>query len=513
MTRPEGVRSAFFLVAITVYLVLIVAGVVGCNTPKADSPAAQVEDKEPQPGPLPLVLVTDISDSAGLQFFALDPETLADTPGKKPIPAGRMDTALLSPNGSTLAYFQWSGPNSDRGRLFFLDIKTWRGTDAHVRMDGHLSESQMAFTPDGSTLFWLSVDEFPKGENAFARYQLKKYDLRRGSARTLAKLPATFNPREIRYIEKTKRLAVFGTDRDPSQPYLIAGSAKLHFIDANDGDYGKTVELDGVLDGQKGMEPSKNNGLPARLYSAGLAWDLERGKLYVAHADSSAVTAVDLRKQKVIKPPASLSSLSEPWGALFPSAAEAKMVPEDLKMATLRPGGRELLIYGRKTVHESIGRPYEFRERQTIPPVRVFDTKTMKDRGKIDVFARLAAPAPNGDSILLIENRTLDGRPDGVLQQGEAVLLRSGEVMKKLFASMAVGPDGTGGQYNFTGFSADGNSAYLMRVDFSNNGGATSRTELIRIDMKTGKTLASRVLPPSPTAYLIRDPYSSGLTW
>jgi hypothetical protein len=163
----------------------------------------------------------------------VDPLTLGDLPGYRPLTIGPRRWQTSSPDGTTLALFVDDDlsarriPGSARSsRLQLIDLTSWQIRTTPILVSGELGWA--GFAPDGRTLYWLVFAGNEDSVSAQRAYTLYRYRLGTPEAEALTTLPPGVIGEEIRQSHSGNELLV----------YRIAGgqtSPQLDFLDLTSG--------------------------------------------------------------------------------------------------------------------------------------------------------------------------------------------------------------------------------------------------------------------------------------
>ncbi len=291
--------------------------------------------------PISLLLV-DEESQFHLRARPIHPSLLADLPERNSIPFGHHYAAAVSPDGKTLTVMLWpSGSNNAGGVLHLIDLASWTDTPTDVTLND--SASPM-FSPDGHALYWFMPASHDRAHNIPRDYELFRYDLASRQLTTVLRLPTSFTPGATRFVRGGQQLAIVVVPTDANN--LTEDVPHVLFVDVASGRITSDVRLNGVKQWQYRERIAGRDGYI--IYQAGLAWDLERGVLYVAHADADKLSLIDLAQGKIraqveVHPRV---SLVEQLLNAFASVAEAKTVPTTSKSAVLSPDGERLYVVG-----------------------------------------------------------------------------------------------------------------------------------------------------------------------
>jgi hypothetical protein len=364
-----------------------------CGGPKAAVPATIADQTM---STRVLALVQDDGSNMKLQARPVDPETLADVPGKAPISFEHHYTSAISPDGRTLAAIMWPNGSGNRGgALHLIDLVNWTDRLAAPTFDDHVG--QLLFGEGGRDLYW--VLKGPKtSEPAFETEPgLYRYELASGKLRRIVDLPQTFVPSSVGLAGD--RLATIGwtaggTITPTREPVVFV-------IDLSKERIAATFQLAGMRDGQV-LDPG---GGPddIRNVRPAVAWDLVRRQVFVVDGEEDRVAVVDLATG-TLKGPTSIGlrrSLVDRIFALVSSPAEAKIQATTQRWAVVSPDGRRLYVSGLRSDFPGDGS----RERVIPLGMLVVDTSNMTEVGRLDITSGDLTSTPDGKGLLVITNR------------------------------------------------------------------------------------------------------------
>ncbi|MFM1651479.1 hypothetical protein ACI7RC_05175 [Brevibacillus sp. B_LB10_24] len=349
----------------------------------------------PQPGggqtfqPASLLLVDDSGEQ--LQASPIDPVTLQNLPGDTALRLGHHYNYAASRDGKQLAFAVWpTGEAEEDGELHLINTTTWQETKA----DGiSLKEAnQLCFSEDGSQLYWLD----PVSRSYPPVFQLFRYDLATKQASAIVDFPESFIPTQIRLMPGGREMTVYGEwDNRQVQPFK---APDLFSVDLKTNRVRAQLTLDGIQAGniQEGSDSIFHS------LSPGLAWDLQRKKLYIAHAGEEKLTVVNLdtfgiEKQAEIRPARSV--FGKLFGWLIP-AAQAKLVEGTDMRAALSADGGFLYVTGvRRELHNQENGVVQMSE--TPLGLRVIATSDATEVQRLAVPADDVHLTPDGKYLLL----------------------------------------------------------------------------------------------------------------
>lgn len=437
---------------------------------------AQPDDAWP-PRMLLVDFSSDVSGPNKIQVRPVDPDTLDDVSGLQPISVGQSWKQAISPDGRTLAAFTWPTQEREWGALRLLDLETWQTTVAPLTNIG--STSNLSFTEDGQSLYWIAGDYFA------GDVVLWRYDIASETASIVTAFPSQFSPRDIQLLDDN-RLALYGVPTDSGN--LTSGAPSVIVVDLDAG----TIVADVVLEGVKAGQYRIANDW--EVYRPGTAWDVERGLLYVVHADDDVITSVDLNRGAIVEttayaPRQSRTDRLLDW--LVPSAA-AKGGPWTGRQVVLSDDGARLFIAPASDQNNW------WREDLGEYPLQVIDTDDLSESRELDLPAisdmRLS---PDGRLLVLqtyVHTTADDGQPAKTEQQfiGLAVddLSQVGAVALP-GEGYSLGPSTN---YSISGFAADGKSLFAIRRAYD---GETQSVELLVVDLEDWTMTVARTFDDS----------------
>src|SRR3989441_7539902 len=140
-----------------------------------------------------LVLVDVEGSGMALRGRLVDPRPLIDVAGRPVLSFGHNYTAVIAPDGRTLAAALWPGGFANRGGVLHLfDLVTWTDRATAVTFDDHVS--QLFFAPDGRQLYWVRPGPMAGEPMMNPDPGVYRYDLASDSQSRVAELPAAFLP-------------------------------------------------------------------------------------------------------------------------------------------------------------------------------------------------------------------------------------------------------------------------------------------------------------------------------
>lgn len=347
---------------------------------------------EPDPPPRPSGQAGD-DEPVLLSWRRIDPASLEDAGA--PLRLGVPEYTVASEDGALLASLTYPSHPADRALLRFVDRRTWRlrgqaevrgfvAGDRLSRIDG---PALLAFA--GDALVWLGTGATLGGD-----VNAHDYAVWRAT-------PDAPEPVEVAALgadEEPWAMALLGDDRlavataRPGDDPSVAGGVRVLLVDLDAGEIEWTVPLDEVEDGFR----ASGDDLPERI-TPGAAWDLDRERLYVAHAHDDGVTVVDLASGHAVAaggdPTPGLLARLAAW--LVP-AAHAKVSHGVSRTAALSPDGRTLALSGVRTELERNAAGEITGERQAGLGVRLLDATTLAGTAWLDLPVSDVSFAPDG---------------------------------------------------------------------------------------------------------------------
>jgi hypothetical protein len=124
----------------------------------------------------------------------------------------------------------------------------------------------------------------------------------------------------------------------------------------------------------------------------GLAWDLHRDRLYIAHVDDEAITVINLATRAVVRQEAidrPVSGSAE--GERISTYGRALTVgTQRYRFLTIDSSGTRLIIGGRTTTVEPVG-DNRWREQDRVWAMRTLDANTFRVQGALPIDSMLIA--------------------------------------------------------------------------------------------------------------------------
>ena len=342
-----------------------------------------------------VLAVTDKETGVGLQARPLDPATLTDLPSYAPIDFGHHYTFAVSPTRKILAVIIWPSDLGAGGKLHLIDLDTWNDGPTDVRIDNHVNDP--TFSADGRTLYWTMPTGRDPAHGMPRDYQLYSYDLESQQLSVNAQFPSSF----MTWFQhlSSGNLAIFGVPTDLNN--LTEDAPHLFIVDPARNSILSDIRLDGVKAGQfheQVMDATASAQEESRqyvMYSPGLAWDLDRKVLYIAHAHDDKITVVDLLKGSVVKQ--AQIQVRQPFlqwiaDSLAP-VAEAKGGPWLGVRLLLSSDGKRLYVFREKT-EMGISKPVD---------LRVIATDEMREISHLNDLLTDFALTPDEKSLLVVK--------------------------------------------------------------------------------------------------------------
>ena len=460
----------------------------GLPAPDMEASTFQVSQVPAQNTALRLVTLSE--EGEGLIGRPIDPLTLADLPDYESIDFGHHNTYTLSPDGRTLALITWpSGSYNSGGTLYLLDVLTWEIYNTEVTFDDYIYP--LRFGADDRTLYWTQAARRDAAHDLPRDYELYRYDLHGGQLTAVTLLSPSFAPWEMQLLASGTQMAIYGIPTDTNN--LVEDTPHVLLVDLAAGSVAGDISLEGVTAGQFRIQTAAEDENPYRMVRPGLAWDLERDLLYVAHADEEKVTVVDLvsaevSRQTDIRAQQSILERLLSWGV---EVAEAKIVPGTDKQAVLDPGGNKLYTVGlhREMMPAEDGDGWVYQE---IPlGLQVIAAEKLTEVQRLDLPVTDLALSPDGKWLLLRSAYDTTG-PDGGLEREHHGLYLVDTASMAVTAHLM--PES---EVYLQGFSPDGRYAYVSTAtsEWLGDHYGNWRGILHVLDLQSGQFVAGREFP------------------
>ncbi len=397
-----------------------------------------------------LIAVTDKPNGVAprLQAHPIEPTTLEDLPEYAPIDFGHHYTYAASPTRKILAVIIWPGELGAGGKLHLIDLDTWTDKSTEVRIDNHVND--LTFSADARSLYWTMPTGRDPAHGMPRDYQLYSFDLESQQLSVNAQFPSSFMP-WFQHLS-SGNLAIFGVPTNLNN--LTEDMPYLFIVDAARNRILSDIRLDGVKAGQfheqvmDAAASAQEASWQYVMYSPGLAWDLDREVLYIAHADDDKITVVDLLKGSVVK-----QTQIQAWqpflqwmaDSLAP-AAEAKGGPWLGVRLLLSSDGERLYVFREKT-EMGISSPVD---------LRVIATDGMREISHLNDLLTDFALSPDGKSLLVIKAEVDKSYSFDSTVSRDVYILDSETLQERTHIRIDQVD-----QLWFDGFSADAHSVYL----------------------------------------------------
>ena len=362
------------------------ASPIGIDT----SPAIRPSD------PPQVVLIDDDGTGQSLRARPIDPRTLADVPGYLPIAFGHHYVARVGPDGHTIAAILWpSGSSTSGAKIHLIDTRRWLDRELDMAVTNYATA--VHFDPSGTNVFWTQPKESELTPSVFG------VDLASGRVRELARLSRGFYARDM--FAFGSRLAVYlmpanvpvnGTVQAPTAVPRIA------LVETS-----SETAMEVPLPVRAGFYPDSTAASeePFRAIEPGFAWDLARGRLYIADADSDRVFVMDLQTGKITGPfePRPKRSMLDVLWSFVGSVAEAKMTSTSRQHAAVSPDGSRLYVTGLRSDFAK-GTDGKYHESVTPLQLRVIDLTDMTEMARMDGATTALWMSPDGAALLYGDN-------------------------------------------------------------------------------------------------------------
>lgn len=453
---------------------LLVLLLVGCAAPAP--PAASGTSPAGQPARL---LLAAAASGERLELRPVDPVTLAELPDYPALPFGHHYAHVFSPDGRTLAAILWPGGADDRnGELHLIDVVAWRDQPTGVTLDDWAAS--LTFAPDGKTLYWLKPGTVHSAHGMPRDFALYRYVPEGGAPAPVVQLDHNFIPWRM-WLNGTGELAVIA-GQPTSTDNLAEGPPRVVAVDLKSGRMIGDVSLDSLQVGQRRNE--ETGEISYSLDHPGLAWDPDRGRLYIVHPGADRITVVDPEAGKIVADQDVQPRVGWLERLGLEARAAAKMVPGTIRQAVLSPDGTRLFITGMRaevTLLEGDQRRYY----STGTGLQIIATDSLREAGRLDAPVSDLALSPDGRHLLLwgseVDSATNKQRGSGIYLVDTQ---HPDQPSQLLPGTMCL----------LLGFAPDGRYAYV----------AESRNERMHraLDLETGRFVAEREVGPGYGAYL-----------
>jgi hypothetical protein len=488
------------LIAVVAFVCVAISA---CTTPSTGAPRPSVAEQRPaepqvasftpsptstidtrpevRPAAPPAAILVD-DDGSGIRLRArpIDPLTLADVPGYAPISFEHHYKAAVIPGGTTIVAVMWPGANGNSGaRLHVIDAARWLDRAIDTKIDGYTT----ALRPDatGASVYWAQPVSGSPAETTSALWKL---DVASGSTRELARLPANLYARDVQTFGG--RVAVYA---EPGASVIVNGQRRdvptVFVVDPSGPRIVASIPLP-VRAGSYQDDAPANADEPWRQIEPGLAWDLPRGRLFVADAQSDGIFRVDLIGGTIAGPfdPKPRRSLVDVlWALAGGAVAEAKMQSADRREAAVTSDGKRLYVSG---VRSTFAKGSDGKYHENIVPLdlRAVDTDDMTEIARGNAATTPLWLTPDGASLVYATNR-YDSSAEGYTTKNDYALHVADPTTLRDRATQAL----SGSPW----LAAFDPARHLVYVSWTAIvGGTLSRATILAVDSRDGRLVATR---------------------
>lgn len=428
--------------------------------------------------PIRALLVDDDGSGQGLRARPIDPRTLADVPGYRPISFGHHYVAQASPDGRTIAAILWpSGSSTGGAKIHLIDTVQWIDRELATPITNYTTS--IRFDKNGRGLYWTQPKESELTPSVFG------LDIASGDVREVARLSNGFYARDM--VTLGGGIAVYLMPANVPVNGSYEGPRDAARVAMVDNATGALREV--ALPVRAGSYPDTTVPIdePFRSVEPGLAWDLPRNKLYVADADSDRVYVVDLHTGRIAGPfdPKPKRSMLDVMWSLFGSVASAKMVSTSRQHAAISPDGTRLYVTG---LRSDFAKAQDGKYHETVTPLelRVIDTSDMSELARLDGATTPLWLSPDGTSLLFGDNQ-YDRSVEGWATRSEFRLHVVHTASSHERTALPLDGAPTHGV-----FDAGARTAFLSVQHFA--GASLGHASVSLIDLRGRRVIASRVM-------------------
>lgn len=385
----------------------------------------------------------------------IDPSTLADVPANL-LTMGANDWPFPSDDGALLALLDSAGSDvrnqSDIAEVDVLDARTFQPV-ASVDLEGAPITGFLGFTPEADAVVVQGSDD---GTQTLTRYPL---DASEGT--TTVELPEQLDVNAHQgTLLSDGRVALLNSERGGGNGELSTWTLRVLVADL----LAERVVVDLPLPGVR-ADQSEVVVRDGPLYFPGAAWDTAGERLYLAHADRSRVTVVDLASGSVAAE-ADLDSRAPGTEGLAVDGTRRKD-------AQLSPDGSRLYVTGRDYPPNGPGEPLG---------LSVIDTATLTEVEYVSGVSDWVRVSPDGRWLAWTAEAA--GGDAGAGTDGDRPFSRVGMLDAETLEPVALLGNGYRSSYAL-GFSRDSAHFYLQSDD--GDGGHVVRAHALPSLEQTGE--------------------------
>lgn len=427
-------------IGLMVSAVLLAAG---CASPsRANSPSIAEDSTAAQK----VLLAQSAGEEEGLKLRPVDPVSLKDLHGYKPVHAGRHYDRAVSPDGGKLALVAWPTSDFEDGVLRIIDLDRWEERTADFTLRGPIFG--FAFASDGKTLYWLMPDKVNGSTGLTRKFGMYCFGPKDRKPARIARLPVSFEPREMVSLAGGD-LAVYGVMGENGKK-----GVRVYTFDPMNGKIRSMVPLKEITD--ETVWPTQGDPPVIESHKPAIAWDVRRRMLYIVDGEPERAIQVDLVQGKVIRNEEVVyrSTLWERIFDWFFPGAEAKFMIGTVRKAELSPDGRRLFVVGRKDdVEKGNG---DWTQKSEYLELSVIDLGETFEGRRLDLAAEMMKLSPDGRRLLLAGPWSEETGDEGAEKGKRGGLFIVDAERNKVLDRLEPGVI-----FGLLGFSPDGRLAYV----------------------------------------------------
>lgn len=387
----------------------------------------------------------------------IDPSTLADVPANL-LTLGPSDWPFPSDDGALLALLDSAGSDvrnqSDIAEVDVLDARTFQPV-ASVDLEGAPITGFLGFTPEADAVVVQGSDD---GTQTLT---LTRYPLDPSEGTTTVALPEQLDVNAYQWaMLEDGRAALLAVERGGDGDQANTPLLRVLVADL----LAERVVVDLPLPGVRADQSEVVLG-DGPLYFPGAAWDTARERLYLAHADRSRVTVVDLASGSVAAE-ADLDSRA-------PGSEGLAVDGTRRKDGQLSPDGSRLYVTGRDYPPNGPGEPLG---------LSVIDTATLTEVEYVSGVSDWVRVSPDGRWLAWTAEAA--GGDAGAGTDGDRPFSRVGMLDAETLEPVALLGNGYRSSYAL-GFSRDSAHFYLQSDD--GDGGTVVRAHALPSLEQTGE--------------------------
>jgi hypothetical protein len=264
----------------------------------------------------------------------------------KPIDLGASAEAVLSPDGKTIAVFDYPNKEGYNGKLLLVDLQAWALLDTGIKLNNFISARAFNASGDQIAFSYLSNPYWSDRSKAPA-YTLAVYDLiSPADSATVSEVELMFNPRFLRFFQDGKSLVAYGAVDGMTREDIPAPTVAV--FDAGSLQTVWSEEVAGLKDGYIFREAQNGPEEMINVYSVpAVVMSPDDANLYVISAEDNQFARINLIDRTIEVSSLVMSrTLLERFLSWNGGTATAKMMDGVMREAVISRDGSRIYTIG-----------------------------------------------------------------------------------------------------------------------------------------------------------------------